>query len=236
MKKYTLSALVVLVALLALGGWLWYGKHKENQLNQSKNGIIGSQDSTQATTTVPQTQMPPEVTKEESMAQSLDVSTWKTYQNDIIGIKFQYPGNYSVSSMDYFEFLRTTVSPLPESPLSNLDNNKFDIVLVPLRKNESLQAARNLYLDRIGIQYDRHIPAQTTTRGKIITQTFSDVPAVQVHGSESSLVPARVNMIFVKNSFIAHILYFPGSEKSMNVFMENLLQKVSSSIVEIPKR
>ncbi len=43
MKKYTLSALVVLVALLALSGWLWYGKHKEKQLNQGKNTVIESQ-------------------------------------------------------------------------------------------------------------------------------------------------------------------------------------------------
>ncbi len=31
MKKYTLSVLVVLVVILALGGWLWYGKYKLQQ-------------------------------------------------------------------------------------------------------------------------------------------------------------------------------------------------------------
>jgi len=39
MKKYTLSALVVLVAILALGGWLWYGKQMKKVPSSSQNGV-----------------------------------------------------------------------------------------------------------------------------------------------------------------------------------------------------
>jgi len=66
MKKYTLGALVVLVAILALGGWLWYGKHKEKQAQVKQE--------------VPQT--------------AINTSSWKTYQNTDYGFSVKYPGEW----------------------------------------------------------------------------------------------------------------------------------------------
>jgi len=77
MKKYILSTLVVLVAILALGGWLWYGKQKENQLQMEQK----QQETRNTTQTAPQ---------ETSFVTNVDsdVNHWQTKETEFFSIKF----------------------------------------------------------------------------------------------------------------------------------------------------
>ena len=79
------ALLLVIIAALLIGGGAYFYVHNK-QANQS--AIISQ--TTQATSTIP--------TTNQTTSTSSPVSTWQTYQNETIGITFQYPQGLNVSS------------------------------------------------------------------------------------------------------------------------------------------
>jgi len=84
MKKYTPSALVVLVAILAIGGWLWYGKMKEKP-TLPVSGQVNRSDVKQDTI--------------QTESKTQNTSTLKTYRNDAAGFEFEYPKDWNLTEM-----------------------------------------------------------------------------------------------------------------------------------------
>jgi hypothetical protein len=81
-SKRLIVAIIVLIIVIVSGGWFWYISKAPMQQqvvpvtdNQSQQG---GENQTQETST-------------EIIARNLDVSTWKTYRNEQIGIEFKYP-------------------------------------------------------------------------------------------------------------------------------------------------
>jgi hypothetical protein len=87
-SKKLIGAIIVLIIAIVASGWFWYvSKMPKQKQIVSVTDITGNQSQQ---TSENQTQE----TSTEIIARNLDVSTWKTYRNEQIGIEFKYPPSW----------------------------------------------------------------------------------------------------------------------------------------------
>jgi hypothetical protein len=77
---------IVLVIIVVAGGWFWFVQKQSSQ-KSATTPVVTENQNQQVTETQPQE------TSTEIIARNPDVSKWKTYRNERIGVEFKYPSD-----------------------------------------------------------------------------------------------------------------------------------------------